>query len=295
MMDISKECEKQGILFGTYYSIADWRHPDYPVEQNKGVKEGADMQKYIPYMKAQIKELITLYHTKILWFDGEWEDPWTHEMGMELYNYIRELDDEIIINNRVDKGREGMEGVSKSDRFAGDFATPEQQIGRYDLETPWESCITMCTQWAWKPNDILKTRKECIQTLVRTAGGDGNLLFNMGPMLDGRMEQRQVDRLNEMGNWLEKYGETIYGTHGGPVPPQEWGVSTHRDNTVFLHVTNLPKDDLVVSNWEGSIKYVKVYDSGLALGFKQTKQQLYIELPAELSCEIDLIIEVGIK
>ncbi len=295
LMDISKECEKQGILFGTYYSIADWRHPDYPFEQNSGKREGADMQKYIPYMKAQIRELITLYHTKILWFDGEWEDPWKHQMGMELYKYIRELDDEIIINNRVDKGREGMKGVSKSDKFAGDFATPEQQVGRYDLETPWESCITMCTQWAWKPNDKLKSKKECIQTLVRTAGGNGNLLFNVGPMLDGRIEQRQVERLKEMGDWLEKYGETVYGTRGGPVSPHNWGVSTQNGHRIFLHVLESIDDKLIVNNWAGKIKYIKAYSGGEELTYKMTSNELHITLPGKMANDIDFIIEIGLK
>ena len=76
--------------------------------------------------------------------------------------------------------------------------------------------MTICQQWAWKPNDRMKSLKECIQTLVRVAGGDGNLLFNVGPMPDGRIEPRQVDRLKEMGDWLRKYGESIYGTRGGP-------------------------------------------------------------------------------
>lgn len=295
LMALSKECARQGVLFGTYYSIADWRHPDYPFEQNRGKKEGADMQKYIRYMKAQIRELITKYHTKILWFDGEWEEPWTHEMGMELYKYIRELDDEIIINNRVDKGRSGMEGVSISDRFAGDFATPEQQIGRYDVTTPWESCITMCTQWAWKPNDKLKSKKECIQTLVRTAGGDGNLLFNVGPMLDGRIEKRQIERLQEMGAWLKQNGETIYGTRGGPVRPHEWGVSTHVGNRIFFHVLEPESDVLNLKSWTGKIKYVKAYDNGKALNYHKVDGGLQIILPDNKGDDIDYIIEIGIK
>ncbi len=295
LLELSKECEKQGILFGTYYSIADWRDPDYPYEQNKGEKRGSDMRKYIQYMKAQLRELVTKYHTKILWFDGEWEQPWTHEMGMDLYKYVRGLDSAIIINNRVDKGREGMEGVSKSDRYAGDFATPEQQVGRYDTMTPWESCITMCTQWAWKPNDKLKSRRECIRTLVRTAGGDGNLLFNVGPMLDGRVEKRQIDRLKEIGDWLETNGETIYGTRGGPVKPQDWGVSTHVGNRIFLHVLEPVNGELVIEGLPAKIVYVKKYDSGTPLEFKKTKTGLKITLPENLPVDIDFIVEVGVK
>ncbi len=295
LMDLSRACKRAGILFGTYYSIADWHNPDYPFEQNRGERKGADMEKYIQYMKAQLRELVTRYHTKILWFDGEWESPWTHEMGMDLYKYVRGLDNEIIINNRVDKGRQGMEGVSKSDRFAGDFATPEQQVGRYDPVTPWESCITMCTQWAWKPNDKLKSRKKCIQTLIRTAGGDGNLLFNVGPMLDGRVEKRQIGRLKEIGAWLEQNGETIYGTRGGPVKPQIWGVSTHSGNRIFLHVLEPVKGALSVDSLFSEIKYVKRYDTGESLRYDKTSNGLTIALPEERPDDIDFIVEVGVE
>jgi alpha-L-fucosidase len=108
--------------------------------------------------------------------------------------------------------------------------------------------MTICQQWAWKPNDDLKSLKQCIQTLVRTAGGDGNLLFNVGPMPDGRIEPRQVDRLREMGAWLGNHGETIYGTRGGPFKysPFTGGkyTSTHKGNRIFLHVLDWPEDDV---------------------------------------------------
>ena len=100
----------------------------------------------------------------------------------------------------------------------GDYDTPEQTIGKMQTDRPWETCMTICQQWAWKPNDTMKSLKECLQTLVKVVCGDGNLLFNVGPMPDGRIEPRQVERLKEMGQWLAKYGESIYGTRGGPFP-----------------------------------------------------------------------------
>ena len=107
---------------------------------------------------------------------------------------IRELQPRILINNR--------------DGLPEDFDTPEQRIGKFQNDRPWESCITICNQWAWKPDDEMKSLQECLETLIRCAGGDGNLLFNVGPMPDGRIEPRQVERLEEMGDWLKKYGET---------------------------------------------------------------------------------------
>ena len=295
LMDLSMECEKQGILFGTYYSICDWRHPDYPVEQNNPQRrDDANMENYIKYMKAQLKELVKTYRTKILWFDGEWEEPWTHEMGMDLYKYVRSLDDEILINNRVDKGRHGMEGVSLSDKFAGDFATPEQQVGRFDLLTPWESCITICQQWAWKPNDKMKSKEECLQTLVRTVGGDGNLLFNVGPMPDGRIEDRQADRLREMGAWLKDYGASIYGTSGGPIPPQDWGVTTSGDNKIYLHVLK-PAKEIILPDLSGEIKGIRSMTDDSEIVFNSDGTDVKIKLPKIKKSEIDYVLEVSLK
>lgn len=292
MKDLSDECRKQGILFGTYYSICDWRHPDYPLEHhNPGGKPDANMDNYIIYLKAQLKELVSKYHTKILWFDGEWEEPWTHEMGMELYKYVRELDGEILINNRVDKGRQGMEGLSLSDKYAGDFATPEQQIGRFDTLTPWESCITICTQWAWKPKDKMKSRKECLNTLIRTAGGDGNLLFNVGPMPDGRIEERQADRLREMGIWLRTYGRSIYNTEGGPIPPQPWGVSTQREGKIYLHILD-PSKEIIVPDDNITISRIYSMKDNQEITFQLERGEYILALPKVDKRNTDYILIV---
>ena len=124
--------------FAFYYSIMDWHHPSQYVDapgkdptagdRQTKMREGRK-QEYVDYMKAQLRELITKYDPAVLWFDGEWVDWWTEEDGQELYEYVRGLKPDIIINNRVGKGRKGMEGLSKTDRaYAGDFGTPEQQI-----------------------------------------------------------------------------------------------------------------------------------------------------------------------
>ena len=105
-----------------------WRQARFDMFIHWGVyADLADLQKYIAYMKAQVKELITEYDPAVLWFDGEWENTWNHKEGLKLYNYVRSLKPDIIINNRVDKGRKGMQGMTRDDTFAGDFGTPEQE------------------------------------------------------------------------------------------------------------------------------------------------------------------------
>jgi len=244
LKELSDECKKQEIKFCVYYSILDWYQPDYNTTDNQGgpgyklpAGQKPDMNRYVTYMKNQLKEIIENYGpVGILWFDGEWERQWTHERGIDLYNYVRNLQPDIIINNRVGKGREGMKGTTKSDEFAGDYDTPEQRIGEFQTDRPWETCMTIGKQWAYKPDDKLKSAKECIRTLVRTAGGDGNLLLNVGPMPDGTIEPGQADVLRQMGEWLKYNKFTIYKTRGGPFMPGTWGASTYSRTAIFLHV-----------------------------------------------------------
>ncbi len=294
---LADECKKQGIEFGTYYSICDWYRPDYPVvyphpdysnheERKMDPITKIKMDQYITFMKNQIRELIEEYNTSVLWFDGEWEWAWSHEMGMDLYAYVRGLKDDILINNRVDKGREGMEDKTRDPRFAGDFSTPEQSIGAFDNEYAWETCMTIGKQWAWKPNDQLKSKKECIHTLINTIGGDGNLLFNVGPMPDGRIEQRQLDRLAEMGDWVSKNREAIYGTRGGPYLPNSILVSTHKENKIYLYLLKNPEGTLSLPLKEG-IKIEQAYflRDRKPLKMKRSLQDFTLSLPEEMPDE----------
>jgi alpha-L-fucosidase len=245
LRELSDACKDQDIMFCTYHSICDWYHPDYPLGSpgGKSAKAHPNMQRYVQYLHSQTEEILRKYGPiGIMWFDGEWESPWTHAMGVQLYRHLRSLQPDILINNRVDKGRRGMQGMTSAGEFLGDYATPEQQVGGFNREEPWESCITIARQWAWKPGDQLKSLAECIGTLVHVVGGDGNLLLNVGPMPDGRIEPRQVQRLREIGGWLDKYGDGIYGTRGGPFKPGPWGASTCRDNKIFLFVLQWPAD-----------------------------------------------------
>lgn len=292
LKELSEECRKQGIMFCTYYSILDWHHPDYTTRHGNDQRpvENSDMKKYKEYLHNQVKELVTNYHTNLFWFDGEWEKSWTHEDGMELYSYIRGLNDKILINNRVDKGRPGMKGMTQGSFNAGDFGTPEQEIGQLNNETPWESCITIGQQWAWKPNDSVKPTKECLKILVTTAGSGGNLLFNISPMPDGRMEQRQINRLKEMGQWLGKYGESVYGTKGGPIKPTSDLVSTYKGNKIYIHLLKWPKDELALPLFPGHNIINAHFIGGNHLATASNNGKNLIKIPATPPDNLDSVI-----
>ena len=302
LKELAMECDKQGIEFGTYYSICDWYRPDYPVkypDPDYSFREAKDMDpatqkqmdSYITFMKNQLRELVEDYNTFMIWFDGEWEWAWTHEMGMDMYAYLRRMNDDILINNRVDKGREGMEDKTRDARFAGDFATPEQSVGTFDREYAWETCMTIGKQWAWKPHDKLKSKKECIHTLAQTIGGDGNLLFNVGPMPDGRMEERQVDRLREMGEWITLNDEAVYGTRGGPYLPTHKMVSTHKENNIYLYLLENPGKNVVLTLPEGvEIRKAYFLQDGNTVTVHRRGDRLTLDLPGSLPDEVASVI-----
>jgi alpha-L-fucosidase len=254
------------------------------------------MPRYYQHLKNQTKEIIDNYGPLgIMWFDGEWEKPWTREYGNDLYDYLKKIQPTLVINNRVSKGRQGMAGTTKeSDLNSGDYDTPEQQIGGFNRERHWETCMTICRQWAWKPDDQMKSSKECIQTLLRTVGGDGNLLFNVGPMPDGRIEPRQVERLKEMGAWLKQYGDGVYATRGGPFKPGKWGASTCRDDKVYLFVMNWRSDGkLMLPAIDRKITSYRAFNSGQVV-VQQSKGSIEIHLPSSDRDETATVIELTV-
>jgi alpha-L-fucosidase len=185
-------------------------------------------------MQEQLRELVTRYgRLDLLWFD--WDGgtiPWDQEA---TYRLVRAAQPAIVVNNRLDCSSGGL----SADRDIGphaDYLTPEQVIGGYNDRRPWETCMTLGTQWSWKPDDKIKSVDEVVRILAGCAGGDGNLLLDVGPMPDGRIEPRQIDVLKGVGAWLANYGESIYGTRGGPFKPGHYGASTRRGDRIYLHV-----------------------------------------------------------
>jgi alpha-L-fucosidase len=223
MAELAAACRKQGIALGFYHSTCDWHHPDFPLTSPGGKVERKvyDLDRYTEYLKNESVEIIEKYGPLlVMWYDVP--QRFDTIRGQSVINRIREVQPGILVNNRTGA--------------RGDFDTPEQRVGGFQIKRPWETCMTIATQWAWKPNDEVKSLEQCLHSLIRSAGGDGNLLFNVGPMPDGRIEPLQVERLKEMGNWLNQYGFSVYGTRGGPFKPTDWGVSTRKGNTIYLHI-----------------------------------------------------------
>lgn len=282
--ELAKACKRYNIKFCIYFTVLDWHDPNYPIHTPSGKNPDpkGDMTKFVATMKNQLQEIVTRYQPYMLWFDGNWESPWKNDYGVDIYTFLKKLDPNIIINNRI--GHNPGDGHHKlSPEIVGDFATPEQKIGELNMNDPWETCMTICKQWAWKPNDNLKTLKECIQTLAKTSGGNGNLLFNVGPMMDGRIEQRQINRLKEMGDWLNTYGESIYGTKGGPYKPNQIFAATRKGNKLYIHVFERKSTDLILPALKGA-KVNKVYllKGGKIVHRQDATGTITLQLPEQL-------------
>lgn len=280
--DVTKElaeaCRKQGIAFGTYYSVCDWHHPDFPLTSPGGKvqRERADLDAYNRYLLAQIRELITNCGPLVtIWNDVP---QMFKGRGVNTIKMVRQLQPDILINNRTGDG--------------GDYDTPEQRIGGFNLERPWESCMTLSAhnQWAWGgPNDGVKPLSDCLVMLVRAAGGDGNVLLNVGPTPEGLIDPGQAERLREIGDWLAKYGDSIYATRGGPYKPTKRIASTRKGNTVYLHITAWPEETLLLPPLPAKIVKSRVLTGGTASA-KQSATGLEIAVPKADRHPIDTIV-----
>jgi alpha-L-fucosidase len=294
--EIAVACREEGIRFLPYYSTCDWHHPDFPMTSPGGRVERpvSNLDRYTDYLEAQVKELITGYGPLLgIWFDVA--QRFDRARGERVIRFVRSLQPDILVNNRIGA--------------PGDFVTPEQKIGYFQFDRPWESCVTLGTQWSWKPEDRLKSHSDALRILVACAIGDGNLALNTNPMPDGRIEPRQVEIFRKIGEWLSRYGESIYQTRGGPfVAPggglitarnnqfplptgRWWGGSTHKGKIIYLHILRWPGDSISLPAIPRKIVKTSVLTGGEAT-IKQTDTGIEVTVPAAQRDPLDTIVKL---
>lgn len=314
LKQLADECEKEGIKLFLYHSHLDWHHPDYfprgKTGRQTGRPESGDFEKYLQYMDAQLTELLSGAYGKIagIWFDGWWDQALDeHEKQARkthvdwhlrrTYDLIHRLQPAALIgNNHHVTPFEGED----FQMFERDL--PGQNTFGYNTSSvsqlPLETCETLNGSWGFDLRDQrYKSSEQIVRYLVGAAGRNANLLLNVGPMPNGEIQPEFVERLEAVGNWLKTHGETIYGTRGGLIPPQEWGVSTKKGDTHhFLHVLKKPATNyLFVPNFTPKVSSIKAFEGKKPIKFKQQPEGLFVYLDDVTMSDWDTIIEVQTK
>ena len=285
--------------------VKDWlpRYTQTPLEEFGKWILLTNFQNYVDqYLKPQVKELLTGYGPiGIMWFDGEWISDWTTEMGKDMYNTVRNLRPEIIINNRVDVRVQGGNDTMLGRGQAGDFSTPEQEVPATGLPgVDWESCMTMNDTWGYKSYDHdWKSSEELIQKLADIASKGGNFLLNVGPTAEGLIPDASVERLVDIGKWMKVNSESIYGTKASPFGKLPWGRCTAKPGKLYLHVFDWPTNgNLELTGIkEGINKAYLLADKKRAklLVRRKAEDKIVIRVPSKTPDMINTVVVLEIK
>jgi alpha-L-fucosidase len=284
---LSEECRKQDVKLFFYHSHLDWHHPDYfprgMTGQTAGRPESGDFNRYLDFMDAQLSELLTGYgEVAGIWFDGIWDKRGADWRLRRTYDLIhRHQPHALVGNNHHLAPFEGEDFQMFEKDLPGENTTGfsgESKVGRLPLET----CETINGAWGYNSGDKnLKSTKTLLRYLINASGRNANFLLNIGPKPDGTVQDDFVTRLKEMGAWLTKNGESIYGTRGGPITPRPWGVTTQKAGTVYAHVLDWPDPVLPIPRLPKAVKSAKLLGSGQKVVVKNWGDQLLLGLPAQ--------------
>lgn len=302
--ELADECQRQGIRLHFYYSHLDWAREDYPVGRT-GTKCGkdpkrADWPSYYRFMNAQLTELLTYYGpVGAIWFDGWWDHdsdatPFDWQLD-EQYALIHRLQPACLVGNNHHMTPNPGEDIQIFERdLPGEnkagFVDEAAEVSRLPLET----CETMNGMWGYKIIDQnYKTTRQLVHYLVNTAGKGANLLMNIGPQPNGCLPATAVQRLKEMGEWMQTYGTTIRATQAGDIPVQQWGATTRRGDRLFVHILDYNRRELYLPLSCRVLK-ASTFPEGKRVAVTKTSEGVVLTLP-ELPQGIDYVVELQTK
>lgn len=306
--ELADECHKQGIKICFYYSLLDWYRDDYPYETGKtgkgtGRTKKSNYASYLAFMKSQLTELLTNYgEVSTIWFDGHWDQldndhdktlqskiDWKYE---EIYSLIHQLQPQCLIGNN-----HHLSPIPGEDFQMFERDLPGENKGGLSGQAistlPLETCETLNGAWGFNIKDNnYKSPKQLVDYLVRAAGYGANFLLNVGPMPNGEIQPEFVERLAKVGEWTSVYGETIYGTKGGFIRPQEWGAVTEKGNKTYLHLLKFQDDKFLLKIPQG-FKTAKWFKNGSPIKFQKLDSGYYVfDLANVDKNELDYVIEL---
>jgi alpha-L-fucosidase len=304
---LADECHQQGVKLFFYHSHLDWHHPDYyprgQTGHNTGRPEQGDFNKYLDYMDAQLEELCTGYGPiGGIWFDGWWDqqvkkpgvDPKTTHVDWRLrrtYDLIHRLQPQALIGNNHHVAPFPGEDFQMFEKDLPGGNTAGFNADSKPGELPLETCETVNRAWGYNKNDQhFKSTRDLVHYLVNAAGRNANFLLNVGPMPSGKIQPEFVERLRDMGRWLDKNGASIYSTRGGPVPPQSWGVTTMTADDVYVHVLDEKTTEVVLPKMAGKLVTSARRLHGDSLEAVKRGEDLVLRLPEKDRDAIDTIV-----
>jgi alpha-L-fucosidase len=303
---LADECHRQGIKLFFYYSQLDWHNPDYYPRGMTALDKGpwdngrpdhGDWNAYLDdYMDGQLRELLTNYGAiGGIWFDGMWDKPNADWHLQKTYALIHQLQPAaLIIPNHHQTPKPG-EDVQTFERDLPGRNTAGFNTNYVSEELPLESSNTLNGSWGFNIGDSkYKSAEQLVEMLVRAAGNDSNLLLNIGPMPNGEIQQEFVTRLHAVGEWMSRYGDSIYGTRGGPIPPGAWGVTTHKGDKIFVHVLDWNAPLLALSPIREKITAAQTLVSGSPVEFKQSSDGVVLTVPPVANGEIDRVVALTV-
>ena len=297
--ELADECHRQGIDIHFYYSHIDWQREDAPLGRT-GLGTGRPKDKqnwdsYYQFMNNQLTELLTNYgRVGAIWFDGKWDQDINPSFDWRLpeqYALIHKLQPACLIGNNHHETPYAGEDFQMFERdLPGENSAGLS--GQTISQLPLETCETMNGMWGYKITDQnYKSTNTLIQYLVKAAGKNANLLMNIGPQPDGCLPAVAVQRLKEMGEWMKVYGETIYGTRGGFVAPHDWGVTTQKDNRLFVHILNLQDKALYLPTGNKTVKKAVDFVSRKAVKMQKCQGGVMLYFDS-VPTEVDRVVEV---
>lgn len=304
LKEISDECQKQGIALHIYYSQLDWGRSDYNPIGRTGHEPDRDTsgnwEDYTAFMRNQLTELLSNYGPiGAIWYDGMWDrDELPGGLEPELwdldrqYALIHQLQPSCLVgsNHHMNPFQGEDIQIFERDKPGENYAGySNQDISRLPLET----CQTMNNSWGYRIRDNeYKSSTELIHYLVGTAGRNANLLLNIGPRPDGTLPEEAITRLQDIGKWMKDYAPTVQGVRGGVVPPHDWGVTTQKGKTLYVHVLTPGKQAILLPYTGNKLKTAKEFISGKRVNYSITPQGIVISLPEREQDTPDQVIEL---
>jgi len=295
---LADECRRQGIRLFVYYSQLDWHHPDfYPrggTGRNFGRPDSGDFARYLDFLDAQVRELLTNYGPLAgVWFDGQWDRGGDWRLD-RTYRMIHDLQPAALVGSNHNGWFQDGEDIALFERML-----PGTQNARLDSararRLPMEMSETINGSWGFRLWDRdYKSTAQLIRELVEAAGQDANFLLNVGPMPTGEIQPEFIERMRGMGAWLQRYGESVYGTRGGPIAPRPWGVTTQRGDRVFVHVLSWQDAELSLPPLARRVRAASLLAGGRAVPFRETDAGLILVLPPRAAGEVDQVVALDL-